>query len=197
MPTNLLFITPQPRIQIKGKRKKRAFSLSIVPAAKSAGPAILEALLLEVLEAILGTPFLEVPFLRCHFWRRHFWRCHFWRCHFWTPFLDAPFLEAEFPEAPFLEEENHTIYRTPTQEPLSNGLRLPTSVALSPRLRLNYLPSKSLEPQIVRTQLRSGETSLSRRTHTSILPKRCSFRESRRLQHLEQKRYTLTGLNTA
>ncbi|PMD58394.1 uncharacterized protein K444DRAFT_431779 [Hyaloscypha bicolor E] len=35
---------------------------------------------------------------------------------------------------------------------------------------INHLSSKSLKPQIVRTQPKSGETSLSWRTHPSIPP---------------------------
>jgi hypothetical protein len=55
-------------------------------------------------------------------------------------------------------------------KPPSHGLGLPASVVFFPQLRLNHLPSKSLEPQIVGTQLKPGETTLSRRTHTSMLP---------------------------
>jgi hypothetical protein len=59
--------------------------------------------------------------------------------------------------------------RSPTQsEPQSHRVRLLASIALTIQLHLNYSPSKNLEPQIVRTQPKSCEASLSRQSNISM-----------------------------
>lgn len=75
------------------------------------------------------------------------------------------------PASVLLRKRTQVHDRSPTQsQPQSHRGRLLANIALSPQLRLNLLPSKNLEPQSVRTPSKSGETSLSRRTHISMLP---------------------------